>query len=100
DQVAASEALARANETLERRVAERTAELVRVNEALSEANLAKARFLAAASHDLLQPLNAARLYASSLIERPLPEGAQRLAHNVDTSLEAVEEILGALLDIS
>jgi signal transduction histidine kinase len=100
DQVAASEALARANETLERRVAERTAELVRVNEALSEANLAKARFLAAASHDLLQPLNAARLYASSLIERALPEEAQRLAHNVDTSLDAVEEILGALLDIS
>jgi Na+/proline symporter/signal transduction histidine kinase len=100
DQVAASQALARANETLERRVAERTAELVRVNEALSEANLAKARFLAAASHDLLQPLNAARLYTSSLIERPLPEEPQRLAHNVDTSLEAVEEILGALLDIS
>jgi Na+/proline symporter/signal transduction histidine kinase len=100
DQVAASEALARANETLERRVAERTAELVRVNEALSEANLAKTRFLAAASHDLLQPLNAARLYASSLIERSLPEESQRLAHNVDTSLEAVEEILGALLDIS
>ena len=100
DQVAASEALARANETLERRVAERTAELVRVNEALSEAHLAKARFLAAASHDLLQPLNAARLYASSLIERALPEEPLRLAHNVDTSLEAVEEILGALLDIS
>ena len=100
DQVAASEALARANETLERRVAERTAELVRVNDALSEAHLAKARFLAAASHDLLQPLNAARLYASSLIERALPEEPLRLAHNVDTSLEAVEEILGALLDIS
>jgi CheY-like chemotaxis protein len=71
-----------------------------VNEALSEANLAKTRFLAAASHDLLQPLNAARLYASSLIERTLPEEAKRLANNVDTSLDAVEEILGALLDIS
>jgi Na+/proline symporter/signal transduction histidine kinase len=100
DQVAASEALARANETLERRVAERTAELTRVNGALSDANLAKTRFLAAASHDLLQPLNAARLYASSLIERALPTDALRLANNVDSSLEAVEEILGALLDIS
>jgi len=100
DQVAASAALARANETLERRVAERTAELTRVNEALSDANLAKTRFLAAASHDLLQPLNAARLYASSLIERSLPADSQRLANNVDRSLEAVEEILGALLDIS
>ena len=100
DQVAASEALARANETLERRVAERTAELMRVNDALSEANLAKTRFLAAASHDLLQPLNAARLYASSLIERPLQAEPMRLAQNVDSSLDAVEEILGALLDIS
>jgi Na+/proline symporter/signal transduction histidine kinase len=100
DQVAASEALARANETLERRVAERTAELTRVNEALSDANLAKTRFLAAASHDLLQPLNAARLYASSLIERAQSTDAERLASNVDSSLEAVEEILGALLEIS
>ncbi len=100
DQVAASEALARANETLERRVAERTAELTRVNDALSEANLAKTSFLAAASHDLLQPLNAARLYASSLIERQLAAEPMRLAQNVDSSLDAVEEILGALLDIS
>lgn len=100
DQVGASDALARANETLERRVKERTAELTRVNEALREANVAKTRFLAAASHDLLQPLNAARLYASSLIERKLPADTKRLAHNVDSSLEAVEEILSALLDIS
>jgi PAS domain-containing protein len=62
DRVAASEALARANETLERRVKERTAELTEVNEALAvakrkadQANLDKTRFLAAASHDELQP---------------------------------------------
>ncbi len=76
ERVAASEALARANETLERRVRERTAELTDVNEALAvakrkadQANLDKTRFLAAASHDVLQPLNAARLYATSLVER-------------------------------
>ena len=69
ERVEAAEALARANETLERRVRERTAELTEVNEALAvakrkadEANLDKTRFLAAASHDVLQPLNAARLY--------------------------------------
>jgi Na+/proline symporter/signal transduction histidine kinase len=107
ERVAAAEALARVNETLERRVAERTAELLRVNEALEmarakadEANHDKTRFLAAASHDILQPLNAARLYASSLTERQ-PNGLDgQLARNVDTSLEAVEEIIGALLDIS
>jgi signal transduction histidine kinase/CheY-like chemotaxis protein len=107
DQVASADALARANETLERRVAERTAELTQVNQALAvaktkadEANLDKTRFLAAASHDILQPLNAARLYASSLAERTQGEVDARHARNIDASLEAVEEILGALLDIS
>lgn len=98
--VAASEALAKANETLERRVAERTAELAVAKAKADEANLDKTRFLAAASHDILQPLNAARLYATSLAERPADAGAARLARNIDMSLEAVEEILGALLDMS
>ena len=107
DRVAAAEALARANETLERRVRERTAELMTVNKALAEAktkadeaNLDKTRFLAAASHDILQPLNAARLYTTSLVERRPPGEFAHLARNVDASLEAVEEILNALLDIS
>ena len=107
DRVASANALARANETLERRVAERTAELTHVNAALAEAkvkadeaNLDKTRFLAAASHDILQPLNAARLYASSLVERAQEDPEGKLARNIDASLEAVEEILGALLDIS
>ena len=107
DRVAAAEALARANETLERRVRERTAELMQVNKALAEAkakadeaNLDKTRFLAAASHDILQPLNAARLYVSSLVERKPPGVISQLSRNIDTSLEAVEEILNALLDIS
>ena len=73
--VLAEEALEAANERLERRVDERTAELQRLNAELERAkneadaaNLSKTRFLAAASHDILQPLNAARLYASSLSE--------------------------------
>jgi CheY-like chemotaxis protein/two-component sensor histidine kinase len=48
----------------------------------------------------LQPLNAARLYATSLVERDHSADDAKLAGNVDASLEAVEEILGALLDIS
>jgi PAS domain-containing protein len=64
----AAEALERANATLERRVRERTEELTRLNSELAlaksaaeDANISKTRFLAAASHDILQPLNAARL---------------------------------------
>ncbi len=94
--------------TLERRVAERTEQLTRLNDALAEAksqadaaNLSKTRFLAAASHDVLQPLNAARLYLSSLAEQiDGTDEKARLARNAETSLTAVEEILGALLEIS
>jgi Na+/proline symporter/signal transduction histidine kinase len=105
--VEAAEALERANETLERRVRERTEELTRLNAALErakgeadDANISKTRFLAAASHDILQPLNAARLYVTSLIERQGGGGDSRLVDNIDASLEAVEEIFGALLDMS
>ena len=108
--VEAEEALAATNETLEQRVRERTEELVRLNAELArakseadDANLSKTRFLAAASHDILQPLNAARLYATTLVER-IGEGSvgkeTELVRNMDASLEAVEEILTALLDIS
>ncbi|MHC5654389.1 hybrid sensor histidine kinase/response regulator [Stappia sp.] len=107
ERVLGAEALARANETLEGRVRERTLELTRVNEELTnakrlaeEANLGKTRFLAAAGHDILQPLNAARLYSSSLIERFAEGELRHLVHNVDASLESVEEIIGAVLDIS
>src|SRR5690606_12220862 len=105
--VEAAEALERANENLERRVKERTEELTRLNAELAQAkseaddaNISKTRFLAAASHDILQPLNAARLYATSLVERKRLGEEAKLAGHIDASLEAVEEILGALLDIS
>ncbi len=104
--VEAAEALERSNETLERRVRERTEELTLLNVALARAkgeadaaNISKTKFLAAASHDILQPLNAARLYVTSLIERGGRDD-RRLVDNIDASLEAVEEIFGALLDMS
>jgi Na+/proline symporter/CheY-like chemotaxis protein len=105
--VEAAEALERANATLERRVRERTKELTRLNAELhrakaeaDDANVSKTRFIAAASHDILQPLNAARLYVTSLIERQRAGEDGELVQNIDASLEAVEEIFAALLDIS
>ena len=105
--VKADQALKKANESLEIRVADRTAELVRVNTALSqaqqaaeEANLGKTRFLAASGHDILQPLNAARLYAETLKERASANEEKAIAANIDSSLESVESILGAVLEIS
>jgi signal transduction histidine kinase len=100
-------ALKSANESLEQRVRSRTAELTRVNEELAqaqmlaeEANLGKTRFLAAVGHDILQPLNAARLYCASLIEQVGRDAPGEAAANIESSLESVETILGAVLDIS
>ncbi|UJW85071.1 ATP-binding response regulator [Devosia sp. SL43] len=105
--VRAERELERVNQSLEARVEERTAALTRVNAELESArakadaaNHDKTRFLAAASHDLLQPLNAARLYTSTLIERAKSTGLADLANSIEASLTAVEEIMGALLDIS
>ncbi|HWT15443.1 MAG TPA: PAS domain-containing hybrid sensor histidine kinase/response regulator [Patescibacteria group bacterium] len=102
----AEEALREANETLEARVAQRTAELARALDAqraakqeAEAANLSKTRFLAAASHDLLQPMNAARLFASAMREHGGASPAE-LAERIDRSLRSAEELLDGLLDIS
>lgn len=107
ERVLAAAELAEAKESLELRVAERTHALTQLNEQLREAtaaaedaNLGKTRFLAAASHDLLQPLNAARLFLSSLAERPQQTENAALIDRVETSLKSVEDLLGELLDIS
>jgi Na+/proline symporter/signal transduction histidine kinase/ActR/RegA family two-component response regulator len=101
-------ALIEANETLEERVEVRTAELSEalVATALARreaeaANLSKTRFLAAASHDLLQPLNAARLFTAALRQHPnLDDESAKLAERIDDSFRAAEDLLDALLDTS
>ncbi|NMT62292.1 hybrid sensor histidine kinase/response regulator [Marinobacter orientalis] len=89
----AREKLRQLNADLERRVEERTDELQKANES-------KDKYLAAASHDLLQPLNAARLLVSALMDSNLPADESRLVHRVQHSLESVEDLLSDLLDIS
>ena len=92
----AATTLREANENLERRVEERTAALELAKAEAERANLSKTRFLAAASHDLLQPLHAARLFTSALAERR----NEPLVGRIDASLRSVETLLGALLDVS
>jgi Na+/proline symporter/signal transduction histidine kinase len=89
--------LRRAAETLEQRVAERTVELEASRAEAEAANLGKTRFIAAASHDLLQPLHAARLFTAAMIDR---DPGNDLGGKIDASLGAVESLLDALLDIS
>lgn len=99
--VKASELLRAANEELEDRVLERTQKLKTLTEELEKTTRSKTHFLAAASHDLLQPINAARLFAHSILERSndAPDVA-KLARNIDQSLVTANELLRALLDIS
>jgi PAS domain S-box-containing protein len=100
------QALLEAKQGLEERVAHRTRELSASLEAqqlakqeAEAANTSKTRFFAAASHDLLQPLNAARLFVSALESqaRSHPE-FQELASRIDDSMRAAEELLNDLLD--
>ncbi|SMH33439.1 PAS domain-containing hybrid sensor histidine kinase/response regulator [Azospirillum agricola] len=104
----AAEALREANESLEHRVRERTDALQQAKAEAEAANASKTRFLAAASHDLLQPLNAARLFVSALeesVREAAPGPDQRaaegaMADNAAAALRSTEMLLGGLLDIS
>lgn len=89
----AEQALREINETLEQRVEQRTREA-------EAAQQSKTRFLAAVSHDVLQPLNAARLFASALRETTDADERTHLAERVDTALRAAEDLLDGLLDVS
>jgi Na+/proline symporter/signal transduction histidine kinase len=105
----AEQALKGVNESLEQRVAERTRELSQLNSALTEAkahaeaaNQSKTRFLAAVSHDLMQPMNAARLFSAALqhVDENIPDEAQKLIQHLDSSLRSAEDLISDLLDIS
>jgi len=111
-----------AQNELEKRVSERTEEIESINQSLREevkkrsetevelikaksaaetSNASKTQFLAIASHDILQPLNAANLYASALMEKPGvdPELTENLLH-LHNAIGSAEQIISNLLEIS
>lgn len=96
----AERALIEANETLEQRVASRTADLEVAKREAERANHAKSRFLAAIGHDLMQPLHAAQLFTDALadeLESPRQRGT---VAQVRGALESTTDLLTGLLDMS
>lgn len=83
-----------------RRLEQSNLDLVAAKEAAELANISKTRFLAAASHDVLQPLNAAHLSVSALAELQETSEGQKLVRQIERSLETMDELLRTLLDIS
>lgn len=95
-----AERLADAHALMTRRIDEATAELRQRKEDAERSNLAKSRFLAAASHDLRQPMHALALFSSELGLHALNPDAKRLAQKIESSVEAMAELLDSLLNIS
>ena len=85
---------------LERRIAQATQELREKKEEAESATLAKSRFLAAASHDLRQPTHALGLFVTRLGQLTHDAQAMDLLANMDRAVQAMRELLDALLDIS
>ncbi|PRO74485.1 hybrid sensor histidine kinase/response regulator [Alteromonas alba] len=75
-------------------------ELIRARKQAEDANASKTRFLALASHDVLQPLNAAKLYVSALQEARLPEAVNNIVNKLNHSVTSSEALIATLLDIS
>ena len=114
-------AVFQAASNLEKTVAERTSELQRLNELLEhelglrrkfesalirakqeaeEATASRTQFVAAASHDLRQPLNAAVLYLESIDWSRLEANDAESLHGVALAMQTLDSLLSALLDIS
>ncbi len=96
----AARALHEANELLEARVTSRTLELEDALAVAERANASRTRFVAAASHDLLQPLSAAKLYLSSISDELSDSYHREVVHKAQNALSSVQDIIEALLDIS
>ncbi|MBN8441297.1 MAG: response regulator [Thauera sp.] len=95
-----AERLSDAHASMTRKVDEATVELRASKEEAERANVAKSRFLAAASHDLRQPMHALGLFIWELRQQPLDPRLHQLVKHIAASAEAMENLLDSLLDIS
>ncbi|MCH8550980.1 MAG: hybrid sensor histidine kinase/response regulator [Natronospirillum sp.] len=121
EHIETQQALKDANIDLQQRIRTRTDEVKEINRELSEeierrrqteielqqakaeaesANASKTRFLALASHDILQPLNAARLYLSALDTEQLDDRNRQLTEKLDSALDSTENLMSTLLSIA
>lgn len=98
--IAIQEALEQAKQELEARVSQRTEELQQAKHDADRANESKTKFLAAAGHDLMQPFNAATLYASMLAQKTAATELAGLSEGVVSSLNSAESLLSMLLDMT
>ena len=98
--IEAAKTLQQANEHLEQRVTERTIELTKAKAEAEAANTSKTKFLAAASHDLMQPFNALSLFTNMLNKKVQGSDLAELATNIQHSLSAAESLLADLVEIS
>jgi signal transduction histidine kinase len=81
-------------------LSQKNVELAAARVAAEEANRSKTRFLRAASHDLVQPLSAARLFLSTLATMELGAVQADLVKRLGNAFESVDELMHAVLDIS
>lgn len=86
--------------TLRMQAEQMAQDLLRQKEIAEQANLAKSTFLAAASHDLRQPIHALGLFVGALRGIPMSSEGQRLVEQIEASAEAMDGLFSALLDIS
>jgi signal transduction histidine kinase len=87
-------------EDLRARVAETTLDLQREKDAAERATIAKSHFLAAASHDLRQPLHALGLFVSGLAQSSAAEREPKLVRQIQESVGSLQHLLNAILDVS
>lgn len=94
------ESLESLRDNMRQRVTEATAELARQKEAAELANRAKSKFLAAASHDLRQPMHAIGLFAAALQPHVTTNEGKAILGKIQASLAATESLFSTVLDVS